>query len=225
MVKGKPKNATGKGARQNKENKQQWRNHSHIQFLRAFLDLALIETPIRSPHLDHEGWLKWTHDTSAGISAFPLDARIGTETQANDSAYKERLTMERFSHKTPISASNVHNKGHDAVVDWNGGDIIFCNNMFTRKIQQIVQQEIVKEPGEYVCHWRMAHIGCSKIQSAERVKSCVRCMRNKSLEAFGATERCKSDGYPLRNRQNQICKSCPFKTRLWTKALLSGTRW
>ena len=52
------------------------------------LELASIETLARSPHLDHEGWLRWTYDTSAAIAAFPLDARIGTETKANDCSYK-----------------------------------------------------------------------------------------------------------------------------------------
>ena len=51
-------------------------------------DLASIETPVRSPDQDHEGWLRWTYGTGAAISAFPLDARIGTETQAKDCSYK-----------------------------------------------------------------------------------------------------------------------------------------
>ena len=46
------------------------------------IDLASIATPLRSPHL------RWTYDTGAAISAFPLDARFGTETQANDCSYK-----------------------------------------------------------------------------------------------------------------------------------------
>ena len=45
-------------------------------------------TLVRSPDPDHEGWLRWTYDTSAAILAFPLDARIGTETQANDCSHK-----------------------------------------------------------------------------------------------------------------------------------------
>ena len=43
---------------------------------------------VRSPHLDHEGWLRWTYDTGAAISTFPLDARLGTEAQANDCSYE-----------------------------------------------------------------------------------------------------------------------------------------
>ena len=62
-------------------------NHSRNRFLRALWDLASCETPVRSPHLDPEGWLRWTYDTGFAISAFPLDARIGTETQANECSY------------------------------------------------------------------------------------------------------------------------------------------
>ena len=56
--------------------------------LASSLDVASIETLVRSPHLDNEGWMRWTYDTGAAMSAFSLDARIGTETQANDCSYK-----------------------------------------------------------------------------------------------------------------------------------------
>ena len=59
---GKPKNGTGKGA--------------------GSLDLAPFETLGRSLRLDPEDWLRWTYDTGAAISAFPVDAKTGTETQA-----------------------------------------------------------------------------------------------------------------------------------------------
>ena len=52
------------------------------------LDLTSFETPGRSPHLDPEGWLRGTYDTGAAISAFPLDAKIGTETEANECSCK-----------------------------------------------------------------------------------------------------------------------------------------
>ena len=69
--------------------------------LASSLDLASIEALVRSPHLDNEGWLRWTYDTGAAISAFPLDSKIGTETQALQvnsfptvvaSAYREQLS-------------------------------------------------------------------------------------------------------------------------------------
>ena len=107
-------------------------NHSHNWLLRA-LDLASVETLVRSPHLDHEGLLRWTYDTGAAIPAFPLDATIGTETQANECSYKTasgELIFDRGGlrvqgttekgygmmfqgrkadiHKTLISASKVH---------------------------------------------------------------------------------------------------------------------
>ena len=50
-------------------------------------------------------------------------------------------------HKTLISASKVHSKGHVAVGDSNGGYIIPDNSMLARKTQQFVQKETVKEPG------------------------------------------------------------------------------
>ena len=56
--------------------------------LASSLDLASFETLVRSPHLDHEGYLRWTYDTGAAISAFPLGAKIGTETQKNECSYK-----------------------------------------------------------------------------------------------------------------------------------------
>ena len=52
--------------------------------LASSLDLASIETLVRSPHLDHEGWLRWTYDTGAAISAFSLDARIGQKEIVNE---------------------------------------------------------------------------------------------------------------------------------------------
>ena len=51
-------------------------------------NVASFETPGRSPHLDPEGWLRCTYDTGAAISAFPLDAKIVTETEANRCLYK-----------------------------------------------------------------------------------------------------------------------------------------
>ena len=81
-----------------KETKENRRTSQREQFalvkpqsqsaLASSLDLASIRTLVRSPHLDHEGWLRWTYETGAAISAFPLDARVGTETQANDCSYK-----------------------------------------------------------------------------------------------------------------------------------------
>ena len=95
--------------------------------------LASFETLVRSPHLDHEGWLRWSYDTGTAISAFPLDVKIGTETQAKECSYKTasgELISDRGGlrvqgtteygygltfqgrkadvHKTVISASNVH---------------------------------------------------------------------------------------------------------------------
>ena len=75
--KGKPKNLTGKGARTLEQGEKGAMVDSRSQLFR-----------ILSQHLDHEGWLRWTYDTGAAITAFPQDARIGTETQANECSNK-----------------------------------------------------------------------------------------------------------------------------------------
>ena len=138
--KGKPKNVTGKGAGSLEQGEQAAVVEPQPQPARASSpNLASIETPVRSPHPDYEGWLRWTYDTGAAISADPLDARIGTETQANDYSFKT-ASAELISdcgglrvqgttecgfgvtvqgrktdvHKTLISTSTVHSKGHVA---------------------------------------------------------------------------------------------------------------
>ena len=63
-------------------------------------------------------------------------------------------------HKTLISASKVHSKGHVAVVDSNGGCIITYTSTPT-----LVQKEIVDEPGAIrLCPENGMYIGYTKIQ-------------------------------------------------------------
>ena len=106
----------------------------------------------------------------AAISAFPPDAKIGAETEANECHCKTaswELISDRGGlrvqgttecgygitfqgrkadvHKTLISVSKVQSKGHIAVVDSNGGCIILYNNALAREIQHYVQNEIVNE--------------------------------------------------------------------------------
>ena len=45
--------------------------------------LALASSLSRSLRLHPEGWLRWTYDMGAAISAFPLYAKIGSEMEAN----------------------------------------------------------------------------------------------------------------------------------------------
>ena len=79
--KGKPKNVTDKEANSLEQGEQAAVVEPQAEpALASSLDLASIETPVRSPHPDHEGWLRWTYDAGAAIAAFPLDARTGTET-------------------------------------------------------------------------------------------------------------------------------------------------
>ena len=68
-------------------------------------------------------------------------------------------------YKTLISASKVHSKGHVAVVDSNGGHIIPYNSTLARRIQQLVQEEIVKELGAIRLYLENGtHIGYTQIQ-------------------------------------------------------------
>ena len=95
----------------------------------------------------------------------PLDAKIGTETEAyqcccktgsgqfipDHDGWSVQGTIERGYgesprdrqadvHKTLVSASKVHSEDHVAVVDSNGGYITFYNGTLARKIQQFVQK-------------------------------------------------------------------------------------
>ena len=63
------------------------RIHSRNQ-LSDLLELAAFERPEESPDVDSERWRRWTYDTVAAISAFPLDVQIGTEPEANGCSCK-----------------------------------------------------------------------------------------------------------------------------------------
>ena len=153
-----PKNQAGSGGIQNRGGKGKSKNgtgkgpdslEQGDQTAASSPDLASFETPGRSPRLDPEGWLTWTCDFGGVISALPLGAKIGTETQANDCSCKTdcgKLISDHGGlcvqgtteygygvtfhgrkadvHTTLISASKVHSKGHIAVVDSKGGYII-----------------------------------------------------------------------------------------------------
>ena len=193
--------------------------------LASSLDLASFETLVRSPQ-DPEGWLRWTYDTGAAISAFLLDAKIGIETQANECSYKTasgELISDRGGlrvqgtteygygvtfqgrkadvHKTLISASKVHSKGHVAVVGSNGGYIIPHNSTLARKVQQSVQNEIVNELGAIRLYLENGtYIGYTKIQQQVRTRSdqelCSMHAKQQSGlgGAFGTLSGGKSDG-------------------------------
>ena len=132
--------------------------------LASSMDLASFGTPVRSPRLDQQGWLRWTCDTGAAISAF---LRAGT------TEYGYGVTFQGLKakvHKILISASKVHNEGHAAVVDSNGGYIILYNR--TRHIPQIVQSEIVSELGAIRSYLENGtHIGYTQIQQHVRTRS------------------------------------------------------
>ena len=75
--KGNPMNVTGKGAGLLEQGAQ-----TAVLELQSQPALAEFSRLVRSLHIHHEAWLRWTYDTGAAISEFPLDARIGTEKQA-----------------------------------------------------------------------------------------------------------------------------------------------
>ena len=67
----KPKIGTGKGAGDQAAAADQLPQMALV----SSLDLARFEELGRLPNCDAEGWLRWTHDTGAAHSTFPLDAK------------------------------------------------------------------------------------------------------------------------------------------------------
>ena len=99
------KNVTSKGAGSLEQGEQAAVVEPQPQpILASPLDLASFEKPAFSPHMDSESWLRWAYDTGAAIS---LDARIGTETQANDCSNK---TFRR-THLRPWKLARTRNEG------------------------------------------------------------------------------------------------------------------
>ena len=143
-----------------------------------------------------------------GNPAFPLDAKIGTETQAKECSYNTAsgefisdrgglrvqgtteygygVTVQgrkADDQKILISANKNHREDDVAVVDSNGGDIIPFNSTFARNIQQFVLGAIRLYLENGTC------IGYTKIQQHVCARSdqelCVQCVRHNSLGAFG----------------------------------------
>ena len=73
--KGKSKNGTGNGAGSLEGDQAEAVEQQPQPALASSLDLAASEKLGGKQHLDSEGWLRWTYDTGAAISAFPLDAK------------------------------------------------------------------------------------------------------------------------------------------------------
>ena len=73
--------------------------------------MASIGTLVRSPHLEPAGWLRWTCDTGAAISAFPLDAKIGTDAQANARSYRT-ASGELMSDRGGLRVQGTTEYGH-----------------------------------------------------------------------------------------------------------------
>ena len=171
-------------------------------------------------------------DTGAVISAFPPDGQIGTETEENECSYKaasgelipdhgglsvQRTTEKVYGvtfpgrkagvHKTLISASKIHSKGH--VVDSNGGYIVRRNSTLARKIQQSLNTRSSMNLVWCVCILRMARTPdtqkTSNTCAHEAIKRCVQCIRDHSRRAFGTLRESHSDGeHKLRRTKLQI---------------------
>ena len=208
------------------------------------LDSASFETPGRSPRLNPEGCLRWTYDTGAAISAFPLDAMVGAETEGNECCYKKScgelipdhggfcvqgmtecgygVTLRgkhAAVHKTLISASKVHSKGHVAVVDSNGGNIIFCNCALSRKIEPFFQNEIINELGSVRLNgeWHQ-HATCANVNQSRAVfdacETTVRGLRHPQREVSPMasvgkphrSERRKHSTSPISGGTGRECK-------------------
>ena len=120
-----------------------WWKESVLQQGSCGTTAATSSHELSAPHLASfekpGGNSTWTYDTGAAVSAIPRDANIGTETEATECSYKTasgdfipdngglcvqgttehgyRVTFRGGKsdvHKTLISASEVHNKGHVA---------------------------------------------------------------------------------------------------------------
>ena len=114
--------------------------------------------------------MRWTYDAGAAITAFPLDARMGTETEPNEASYKTAsgelipdrggLRVQGVSesvrsvvldgrkadvHKPLVSAGAIAQKGHVAVLGDLGGYIVPRGSPLARKIRELVHREAPRE--------------------------------------------------------------------------------
>ena len=92
----------------------------------------------------------------------------GTTEYGSEVAFQGRKA---HIHKTMISASKVHSKGLVAVVDSNGGYFIHYSSTLARKIQHLVQKEIVREPAVRLYLENGTYIGHTKIQQHVSTRS------------------------------------------------------
>ena len=116
--------------------------------LRGFATVA-VGAVDSDQSIDDDGWLRFTYDTGAAVTAFPSDFGLGTRTPASDATYKTasgeiiedagglklegraeggraiRLTGRLADvHKVLVAASAVHKQGHTTVLYQGGGAII-----------------------------------------------------------------------------------------------------
>ena len=122
--------------------------------------------------LDDQGWMKFTYDTGAAVTAFPLNATVGEETEANGATYRTAsgeiiedrgglkvsgsteahhpitLSGRRADvHKILVSAGRTHAKGHVAFLSKDGGWILPSTSNLTKKIEQIIEDHARKQKG------------------------------------------------------------------------------
>ncbi len=140
------------------------------------LEIGSFDSPFRPKsdcqYLDPDGWLKFTYDTGAAITAFPLDAKIGEETEANDMNYKTAsgelipdqgglkikalteaqhpLTMNGRKadvHKVLLSAGRVHSKGHVGYLNGAGGWVIPGGTALAKEMEDLIRKHARRTPG------------------------------------------------------------------------------
>ena len=118
-------------------------------------------------NVDENGWLRFTFDTGAAITAFPSDMDVGEKTAQNDATYRTasgeviedrgglavsgwsesghpvRLSGRRADvHKVLVAAGQVHTRGHITILEKGGGYIIPGESDLAKKIKRLVSNEI-----------------------------------------------------------------------------------
>ena len=144
-----------------------------------------------TPHLDPDGWLSFTYDTGAAVTAFPLDMEIGESEAPSEASYKTasgeiiqdrggirlvgtteneelvQLNGRRTDvHKVLLSAGKVHAKGHLAVLGKGGGYIVPAGSDLAGLLREVVAQHACRTPGVVPLHEeRGTYVGYMKVES------------------------------------------------------------
>jgi hypothetical protein len=160
----------------------------------ATREVAPVDAPgsgaHREKYLDADGWLKFTYDTGAAVTAFPLDAKMGEETEPNESTYRtasgeiipdkgglklQATTEARHPvtlngrradvHKILVSAGRVHAKGHVSYLNGAGGWVIPGGSALARKMEDLINEHARRTKGSLQLYQeRGTYVGYVKVQ-------------------------------------------------------------